>query len=156
MFFKYLIMKKEAVVAQIRLFNRFYTNIIEVLGQNTMDSGLSLSEARVFFEIGQYTPCTAADIKDRINIDEGYISRIVQKFVEKRWLIKQRAEDDKRKMLLTLSPAGQTQLKHLNSLANQAAVQMTMHLHDDEAESLIESMQNITRLLTKNNHERST
>lgn len=52
-------MKKNDIVTEIRGFNRFYTNILGLLDQHIIDSGYSLTEARILYEISKTETCTA-------------------------------------------------------------------------------------------------
>ena len=82
--------EKQDPVAEIRSFNRFYTNIIGLLDKHILESPYSLSEVRILFEINNIGPCSAREIKNIINMDEGYLSRIVEKFVRQKILKKVR------------------------------------------------------------------
>jgi len=74
----------EAQVETIRQFNRFFTQRIGVLDESLLDSGLTLTQARVLFEIGTSETCTAGDLISLLRLDAGYLSRILQEFVDSR------------------------------------------------------------------------
>src|SRR5690242_21639893 len=77
----------QELIDRIRSFNRFYTNIIGLLDQHFLDSPFSLTEGRVLYEICNTEDCSAKKIREKILIDEGYLSRILDGF-SKRGLIK--------------------------------------------------------------------
>ena len=77
----------QKLIDRIRSFNRFYTSIIGLLDQHFLDSPFSLTEGRVLYEICNIEECSAKKIRERILIDEGYLSRILDSFV-KRGLVK--------------------------------------------------------------------
>ena len=79
-------MKKNDVITEIRGFNRFYTNILGLLDQHIIDSGYSLTEARIIFEIGKTDTCTANQLCSILDIDRSYMSKIINKF-EKQQLV---------------------------------------------------------------------
>ena len=43
-------MKRNDIITEIRGFNRFYTNILGLLDQHIIDSGYSLTEARILYK----------------------------------------------------------------------------------------------------------
>ena len=71
----------------MRRFNRFYTRQIGVLRKTFLDSSYSLGEARVLYEIVSGRSPTASDIGRALDLDAGYLSRVLRNF-EKRGLIR--------------------------------------------------------------------
>jgi DNA-binding MarR family transcriptional regulator len=72
--------RDQELVDKIRGFNRSYTNIIGLLDQHFLDSPFSLTEGRVLYEICNTENCSAKKIREKIVIDEGYLSRILDSF----------------------------------------------------------------------------
>ena len=58
-------------VAAIRKFTRFYTRRIGVLQEGLLGSSLSLTEARVVYEIATRPPLTASDLCTDLDLDAG-------------------------------------------------------------------------------------
>src|SRR5271155_5503639 len=73
-------------VAAVRRFNRFYTRQLGVLRKTYLESPFSLGEARLLYEIAQRHSPTASEIIRALDLDAGYLSRVLQNF-EKRGLI---------------------------------------------------------------------
>lgn len=71
------------MIADMRRFNRFYTNILGVLDRHVLDSGYSFTEARVIIEIGLIEPCIANTLVESLKIDRSYMSRIIAKFCKR-------------------------------------------------------------------------
>ena len=89
-------------VAAVRSFNRFYTRQIGVLRKNFLDSPYTLGEARVLYEIGRRRLPTASDIGRELDLDAGYLSRVLRNF-EKSGLIERTASaSDARRSYLAL------------------------------------------------------
>src|SRR5271155_1621666 len=93
-------------IAAVRSFNRFYTRQIGVLRKNFLDSPYSLGEARVIYEIASDRSPTASDIGRALDLDAGYLSRVLRNF-EKRGLLERKVSaKDARQSHLALSPHG--------------------------------------------------
>ena len=82
----------EARIATVRGFNRFYTRQIGVLRKRFLDSPFSLGEARVLYEIASGRAPTASDVGRALDLDAGYLSRVLRQF-EKRGLVQREAPD---------------------------------------------------------------
>ena len=96
-------------IDRVRDFNRFYTRQIGLVERNYLGGGLSLSELRVLYELGQPNPPTARRLAGDLGLDEGYLSRILSKFAKKGWLVRTPDPGDRRFSKLVLSSAGQDQ-----------------------------------------------
>ena len=107
-------MKEIDSITEIRGFNRFYTGILGLLDRDILNSGYSLTEARVVFEIGKTEFCTANQLCAALDIDRSYMSRIVKKF-EGEGLIERRVNGrDGRNMEIRLTEKGDGVFKELN------------------------------------------
>ena len=98
--------QREARIAAVRSFNRFYTRQIGVLRKTFLGSPYSLAEARVLYEIASRKAPTASDVGRALDLDAGYLSRLLRKF-ERRGLVRRAVSSrDARQSHLTLSPRG--------------------------------------------------
>ena len=70
----------DAAVAAVRAFNRFYTNMIGLLRGKYLDTPYSLTEARILFELAQRDASEVTDLRRTVDIDAGYLSRILARF----------------------------------------------------------------------------
>lgn len=141
-------MDKIAAIKKIRAFNRFYTNVISVLDQSVLNSGFSLAEARILYEINLLAPCTAREIMEAINIDEGYLSRIITKFVSSEILIRSQTLNDKRRYELHLTQFGKAKINELELIANHSTESLIQELSPNELTRLLANMESINKLLT--------
>ncbi len=138
-------MKEIDSITEIRGFNRFYTGILGLLDRDILNSGYSLTEARVVFEIGKTEFCTANQLCAALDIDRSYMSRIVKKF-EGEGLIERRVNGrDGRNMEIRLTEKGDGVFKELNGRSNEQIRNMISKLSGEEQEELIHAMRTIKR-----------
>ncbi len=87
---------EDADVTAIRRFNRFYTQTIGALDARFLGTDASLPEARLLFEIATREPVTATVLQDALDMDAGYLSRLVARFATRGWIARVRRDDDDR------------------------------------------------------------
>ena len=80
-------------VIALRAFNRFHTRFVGALDASYMESGLSLVEARVLYEIVQSEGLVASDLQEALGLDAGYASRILRRFQAQGWIRRDRGAD---------------------------------------------------------------
>ena len=141
--------RDQGVVEQIRSFNRFYTSVIGLLDQHFLDSPFSLTEGRVLYEICNMKNCSAKKIRERIVIDEGYLSRILDNFVKSGLIKKTPSSTDGRLRIIVPTEKGQREFSHLNDNSNTLISQMVEKLSEKEREDLLIKMEGIRVLLEK-------
>ena len=134
-------------IAAVRRFNRFYTRQIGVLRKGYLDSPFSLGEGRVLYEIAQGESLTASDIARALDLDAGYLSRLLRSF-EKRGLIERKtSEQDARQSHLALTARGRRIFAPLETRSQQQAGAMLGKLKPNEQVQLVASMDSIETLL---------
>lgn len=79
--------------------------------------GMLRTEWRVLFHLGAFGEMTASNIVTRARIHKTKISRAVQKLVEKRFVTRERSDNDRRQELLRLTPAGVAAYRDLREVA---------------------------------------
>jgi DNA-binding MarR family transcriptional regulator/GNAT superfamily N-acetyltransferase len=134
-------------IAAARRFNRFYTRQIGVLRKNFLDSPYSLGEARVIYEIASDRSPTASDIGRALDLDAGYLSRVLRNF-EKRGLVERKVSaKDARQSHLALSPRGRKAFTLLDDLSQRDIGAMLDKLSPADQSRLIAAMVTIETLL---------
>lgn len=136
------------VIDKVREFNRFYTNVIGLLDRHFLDTPFSLTEGRVLYEISHTGLCTAKKIRSNIDIDEGYLSRIIDKFIQQGLVRKTPAAEDKRLHLIVLTEKGKREFSKLNENSNQQISELLRKLSESECAELVQMMERMRALLT--------
>ncbi|MFE4705440.1 MarR family winged helix-turn-helix transcriptional regulator [Peribacillus simplex] len=134
-------------MADIRQFNRFYTNILGVLDKHILDSGYSFTEARVILEIGLMEQCIANNLVDKLEIDRSYMSRIINKLSKDGLVMKENSTLDNRTSLIRLTPEGLTLFNQLNERSDEQIVRLFQGLSQNEIKEIHASMMYIQKKL---------
>ena len=106
-------------LSSIRAFNRFYTGFLGLLDRHILDSDFSLPEARVLYELRQKEGVQAAEIAERLGMDKGYLSRILDQFTDKKLIVRKRSEEDGRRMPIFLTEKGRKEFDKLNRSSDE-------------------------------------
>ncbi|PKF89713.1 MarR family transcriptional regulator [Bacillus sp. BA3] len=134
-------------IADIRQFNRFYTNILGVLDKHILDTGYSFTEARVILEIGLMEQCIANNLVDKLEIDRSYMSRIINKLSKDGLVMKENSALDNRTSLIRLTPEGLTLFDQLNERSDEQLVRLFQGLSENEIKEIHASMMVIQKKL---------
>jgi DNA-binding MarR family transcriptional regulator len=130
----------EGIIADIRQFNRFYTNILGVLNKHVLDTGYTLTEARVVLEIGFMEPCIANQLVEKLDMDRSYMSRIISKLQKDGLLEKGSSPLDNRMSLIRLTPKGAALFQQLNERSDEQIERLLDGLSPTEIREVRSSM----------------
>jgi DNA-binding MarR family transcriptional regulator/N-acetylglutamate synthase-like GNAT family acetyltransferase len=134
-------------VAAFRRFNRMYTRFIGVLDEEFLDSGYSLAEGRVLYELATGQP-TAKEIAVALGIDPAYVSRIVGRFENGSLLKRVVSKKDARSAHLVLTQKGKSRFEKLNALSEEQARCILKALPPTAQTNLIASVGTVEYLLS--------
>lgn len=149
---------RNALVSDLRCFNRFYTGLIGLLDETLTHSAYTLTEARVLFELGrrpghvtvnpggkagflarafqiEFGPATS-DIAQELQLDPAYVTRILRKLAAAGLTETRAGADAPRGHVLSLTVRGQAVLAALQAAADRDLVRLTADLGDEEAAEL--------------------
>jgi DNA-binding MarR family transcriptional regulator/GNAT superfamily N-acetyltransferase len=136
-------------VAAVRGFNRFYTNVIGLLRGKYLDTPYSLTEARLLFELAQRDTSEVTDLRGTVDIDPGYLSRILARFEADGLITRQRSAADARRQVIRLTDAGRSVVAGLDARSAGQTRDMLAAVRDDDRRKLIDAMRVITETLTQ-------
>ena len=94
------------LVASVRSFNRFYTQLVGALDTRSLGTDITLAEARLLFEIAQDPGAIAADLQSSLGMDAGFVSRVIARFEARGWVVRERGEEDARQRPVSLTAEG--------------------------------------------------
>jgi DNA-binding MarR family transcriptional regulator/GNAT superfamily N-acetyltransferase len=142
----------ESRIAAVRRFNRAYTRTIGVLQEGLLHSRFSLAEARVLYELNHHAGVAASDLARILDIDPGYLSRILQRLESLGLLARAPSSIDRRQSLLSLTEAGHTAFAPLDQRSREAVGALLAGLPEPAQASLVDAMARIEALLGADRH----
>ena len=134
-------------IAAVRDFNRFYTRRLGVLEQQYLDSPWSLTEARVLYELAHRAAPSAKEIAAALDIDAGYLSRIIQNFSDKALVTRKPLPADRRQYQLGLTAKGRLAAGRLDRSSQDDVAAMLGRLAPADAGRMAQAMATIEQLL---------
>jgi DNA-binding MarR family transcriptional regulator/N-acetylglutamate synthase-like GNAT family acetyltransferase len=135
-------------VARVRAFNRLYTNVIGLLREDLLRTPYSLTEARIIFELAQRAATQVADLRRDLDVDAGYMSRILARFEADGLIARERSTADARRQVIQLSNQGRAAFELLDKRSAEEVGKILSRLTDEEQRRLIGAMGTIQTLLT--------
>ncbi len=136
-------------IAAVRNFSRFYTRQIRLMCMDLRHSKYSLTEARIVFELAHRTNLTASDLCRELDLDAGYLSRILNKLEQQNLIEKSRSDEDGRQRLIKLTYEGQKAFELLDQRSNDEVSEILNKLSSGDRVNLVDAMATIEGILDK-------
>lgn len=124
-----------------------WTARIGVLDDQLHDTPFSLTEARVIFELAQGPSVEVQALRKQLNVDAGYMSRILARFKRKGLVEVEHSDVDARRQIARLTTAGLRAYRTLNARSTKDVAALLDELSNDDQERLVAAMHEIERLL---------
>lgn len=134
-------------VDAVRRFNRFYTRRIHILDEAHLRSDFSLAAVRVLYELAHRDAMSAADLGRELDLDAGYLSRILGDLGRRQLVTRQRATDDARVSRIRLTARGRARYAVLDARASDDISALLEPLGDISQRRLVAAMGAITAIL---------
>jgi len=122
--------------ATLRHFNRTYTQRIGLLEESFLGMGMPLAAARLVFEIGA-TGTTVRELRDRLGLDSGYLSRLLRTLQERELVLVEPDPDDLRRRRVALTPKGRSTYRRLDHRSERLAEGILQPLSERQRDRLI-------------------
>lgn len=134
-------------VARVRAFNRFYTNLLGVLREGFLQTPYSLTESRVIFELAQRPAAQLTELRRDLDVDAGYMTRILTRLEADGLLIRERSQADGRRQVVRLSEQGHNAFEVLDKRSAHDVGELLSRLPDKDQDRLLAAMATIQNLL---------
>ncbi len=134
-------------IAAVREFNRRYTRLIGVLQEHLVESEHSLTEARILFELNNFGPLEVVTLRQGLDLDPGYLSRILTRFEQSGLAQRRRCEHDGRRQEVSLTERGREVFAELDRRSDASVATLLGNHSPTERSRLINAMRTIERIL---------
>jgi DNA-binding MarR family transcriptional regulator/GNAT superfamily N-acetyltransferase len=135
------------LVAEVREFNRFYTGLLGLLQEGLLRSQYTLSEVRVMFELAQRDSTEVADLRRTLDLDAGYLSRMLAQLDADGLVTRQRSAGDARRQTAALTDRGRKVFAELDDRASEQVRELLARLTETDQRRLAGAMATIKSLL---------
>ncbi len=125
--------------ATLRRFNRTYTQRIGALDDSFLGTGRPLGVSRLLFEVGP-TGATVRDLRDRLGLDSGYLTRLLQRLTDDGLVDVRPDPDDRRRRLVTLTEIGTREWRLLEDRSEELADRLLAPLTPRQRERLTSAL----------------
>jgi DNA-binding MarR family transcriptional regulator/GNAT superfamily N-acetyltransferase len=136
-----------AMVTQVRRFNRVVTQRVGALEDHYLARDRPLGEARVIWEIGD-DGSDVRSLRSRLDLDSGYLSRLLRSLEAAGLVSVGPHEGDRRVRTARLTPAGAAERAVLDRRSDELARTFLEPLGDVQRAELVSAMADVERLLT--------
>jgi DNA-binding MarR family transcriptional regulator/N-acetylglutamate synthase-like GNAT family acetyltransferase len=130
-------------IGLVRAFNRDYTRRIGVLRDGLLDSAYSLTEVRVMYELAHRRGVGAAQLAADLDLDRGYLSRLLKRLERAGLLRRAVSAEDARRAHLALTAAGRRAFTPLERRSRQQVRRMLSGLDTPRLRAVLDAMQAI-------------
>ncbi len=139
----------DAAVAAVRGFHRVYTNVIGLLRGKYLDTPYSLTEARLLFELAQRDTSEVSDLRRTVDIDPGYLSRILARFESDGLIARRRSAADGRRQVIRLTAGGRAVVAMLDARSAEQTRHLLGSVREGGLRRMLEAMRVITETLAE-------
>jgi DNA-binding MarR family transcriptional regulator len=139
-------------IAELRTFNRFYTNHLGWLDRTILTGSLTLTEARVLFEIHLHQPCTARDLLGILQLDKGYLSRTLDAFERRGFIQRKPSTQDGRYLRILLQPKGRREFNKINKASEDQIRELLNGISPTARKKLVRHTRSILTILQHHPH----
>jgi DNA-binding MarR family transcriptional regulator len=127
-------------VAAVRAFNRFYTRRLGMLGSGLLGTAHPLPQARVLYELGQRPVTAVADLRAALDLDAGYLSRLLTSLETAGLVQRERDASDGRRQAVRLTAAGGEAFRQLDERSKAEIGELLERLTDSEQRRVLSAM----------------
>ncbi|MBV8030906.1 MAG: MarR family transcriptional regulator [Betaproteobacteria bacterium] len=135
-------------IEAVRRFNRFYTGRIGVLPKGYLGFPFALGEARVLFELGHGGKASASELGRALELDLGYLSRVLQSLRRRGLVHARRSAHDARRTELTLTERGRRIYAELDARSREKTGAMLSPLGKEERSRLVSALGAVQSVLS--------
>jgi DNA-binding MarR family transcriptional regulator/GNAT superfamily N-acetyltransferase len=143
-------------ISALREFNRFYTARLGLLRKGHLDGEYSLTEARILYEIGTHAGITARNLCAILELDPGYMSRLLGSLTRRKLIRQTPSELDGREKHLALTSSGARSLAQLNEQSDRHINGILATVREGDRNALVDSLSRAHKILNQHSEPQVT
>ena len=115
------------------------------------ESGLTGPQLLVMQSISKIDPVTAGRIAREVNLSQATVTTILDRLEKKAYVTRERSQEDKRKVMIGLTEAGELILKQAPTLLQESFIENFAGLEDWEQNLILASLQRVADMMKAGN-----
>src|SRR5690348_2932413 len=140
----------QARIDAVRRFNRFFTRQVGALRKDYLGGPFSLPEARVLYELDRRKDAAASEIAAALEVDRGYLSRVLRQFEKQGLVTRKKSNSDGRRSHISLTARGKRAFAPIDLRSERHATDLLNKLAEPEQKRLVTAMTTIESLSGEN------
>jgi DNA-binding MarR family transcriptional regulator/ribosomal protein S18 acetylase RimI-like enzyme len=137
----------DAAVEQLRAFNRFHTRWVGALDEGLLATRHTLTEARLIFELAQSDSTSATALRERLELDAGYLSRVLARLEDAGLVRRATPAGDARRRDVSLTAAGRATFAELDRRSREQLLERLEPLDPAERRRLLNAVADVRSVL---------
>ena len=129
-----------ARVQAVRRFNRYYTKVLGVLAEGLNQTPYTLTETRVLFELNQRDSTEVTALRKDLDLDAGYLSRLLAKFETEGLVSRGKSASDGRRQLVSLTETGRQTMAMLDERSDEEIGSLLAPLSESDQRAVVQAM----------------
>lgn len=134
-------------IRQVRSFNRLVTQRVGALDDSYVSRGRPLAEARLLFDIGAMGGADLRELRLRLRLDSGYLSRLLRSLEGQGMVEVCKSAADGRAREVALTQEGEEEFRIYDALSDRLAEAMLAPLGSAQRQKLVAAMAEVERLI---------
>jgi DNA-binding MarR family transcriptional regulator/GNAT superfamily N-acetyltransferase len=134
-------------IAQVRRFNRLVTQRVGALDDHFLGRDRPLGASRLLYEIGERGGADLRELRRRLGLDAGYVSRLIQLLVGQKLVRLFPDPDDQRVRRAELTARGRREMHELNARSDRVARDLLAAVPPKQRTRLVAAMAEVHHLL---------
>ncbi len=111
------------------------------------ESGLTGPQLLVIQSISQFDMVTAGQIARKVNLSQATVTTILDRLEKKAYVTRERSQEDKRKVLIRLTEAGELILKQAPTLLQESFINNFEGLEEWDQNQILSSLQRVAHMM---------
>lgn len=137
----------DTAIESIRSFNRFFTQHVGAIDARFLGTEVNLPEARLLFEIARKEPVQANALQAELCLDRGYLSRMITRFENRGWVLRDRLQTDGRSRPIRLTDVGREVFDQIDQRQRAAVAHDIARLDAVAQDDLVQALTKARLLL---------